>query len=140
MKVFKYVFLTLVICLFAASCQKKVNIDVCLSNADTLVKTASEQSEFYLFESSYDSSVEVYIVLMRVDESKIDSIINNTDVKSEYKQALRTLTLEKHNTNTSAINAEINNLKAKKLEDVFAGTDVLVEYGYVSLDKTVTWY
>lgn len=128
------------LCVFAISCQKEASIDQCIYYADDYLKKASENTEFYNFEGDYNDLVNVYVVLMSVDEDYIVSLVNSMDVKEDYRSAITEITLDHHDSNYDAIESAITDIKSGGLEELFEGKDVLFEYGYVNIDGEIIWY
>lgn len=141
-------FIMVILCLFIASCQKEVSVEYCLLNANEFIEDVSRKTEFYKFESDFNEDVDVFCVLMSVDEeyiaSLVDSIVDTKNVKENlkesYKGAVKAVTLNTHDSNFETIEAEIKTIKSGAIEEFFKGTDVLVEYGYVNRNGEVTWY
>ena len=129
-----------VLCFGLLSCKKEPTLEQCISYADELLEKTSQDTEFYKFTGDFNDMVDVYGVFMSVDEDYIRALINDMEMKDEYRGAMTTLTLNNHDSNYEVIESIIADLKSGELEKIFEGKDVLFNYGYVNRKGEVTWY
>ena len=137
-KKFLCLLLAAALCLSVFGCSKKPDIQALVSEANMVVAAYEPiNGECYEFKSDYLEEENSYVILMRVDEVRLDEIL--ADSNPQFTEMIRQITLNTLDENEDMISANLIAL-VKLVEISFEDTDITIAAGYVDQNGEVTHY